>query len=97
WRAMADAGIAYDASLGFAPRPGFRAACCYEYPVWDLEAGEQLPLRERPLVAMEVSFFTYQRKTLDEAASDIESLAATCRRYGGVMTLLWHNHWLASK
>jgi hypothetical protein len=97
WRSMSNAGIAYDASLGFAPSPGFRAACCYEFPVWDLEARERLGLWEQPLIAMDVTFLSYGKKTLEQTADDIATFAGTCKSYDGVMTLLWHNHMLASK
>jgi hypothetical protein len=94
---MSNAGLAYDASLGFASSPGFRAACCYEFPIWDLLGRQQLDLKEQPLVAMDVTFLSYEKMTLEQTADDIASLAATCKTYRGVMTLLWHNHALASK
>src|SRR5438105_1699991 len=52
WPAYERAGLAYDTSLSFADRPGFRAGICCEYPVFDLKGRRTLRLRERPLVAM---------------------------------------------
>ena len=53
WAAWESAGLAYDSTLSFSARPGFRAGTCHEYPAWDLRAGRELRLRERPLVLMD--------------------------------------------
>ena len=36
-RAWADAGLNYDATLGYADRPGFRCGTCHEYTAFDSE------------------------------------------------------------
>jgi hypothetical protein len=97
WEAYENAGLAYDASLSFADQPGFRAGICCEYPVFDLWQRRPLTVRERPLVAMEVSLLQYLR--LDDAATldRLVALKETCRRFGGDFTLLWHNDRLLSR
>jgi len=92
WRAWDDAGLAYDSTVTYAESPGFRAGVCYEYPVFDLGAGRVLALRERPLVAMEVSFLQYLALDHDAAYDAMLELKRICRRYGGQFTLLWHNN-----
>ena len=92
WRAYEEAGLAYDTSLGYSARPGFRAGTCREYPVFDLGARRELRLRERPLVLMDTP--TLDR--IDDAEGAIERLRAECRRVDGDFTVLWHNHWLVS-
>jgi hypothetical protein len=92
WRAYEEAGLAYDASVGYSARPGFRAGTCREYPVFDLEARRELRLRERPLVLMDTP-------TLDQIENPEAQIAwfqAECSRVGGDFTVLWHNHWLVS-
>jgi hypothetical protein len=91
WEAYEEAGLAYDASLSFADHPGFRAGICWEYPVFDLWGRRPLPVRERPLVAMDASLLQYMR--LDDAATlaRLAALKETCRRWEGDFTLLWHN------
>jgi hypothetical protein len=88
WRAWAQAGLAYDASLGFSDATGFRCGTAREYPVFDLRARERLPLRERPLVAMEQALPGPRSETV---AAAVASLADACRRGGGDLSLLWHN------
>ena len=97
WRAWEDAGLAYDASLGYARAPGFRCGVCREYPAFDLPAGRRLKLRESPLVAMDV--FAIERPPGERAAAlqRFAELKRTCRRFGGEFTLLWHNSHLAAR
>jgi hypothetical protein len=88
WRAWAQAGLEYDASLGFSDVAGFRCGTSREYPVFDLLAGERLPLRERPLVVMEQAILAPRPEAVAEA---VAPLAAACRRAGSDLSLLWHN------
>jgi hypothetical protein len=97
WQNWEDAGLEYDTTLTHAEQAGFRCGCCYEYPVWNLERRQRLRLRERPLVAMESSLLSYQKLRLDRAEQALLDLSATCRRYDGDFTLLWHNAMLVGK
>jgi len=94
WRNWADAGLQYDSTLTFADQAGFRTGSCYEYPTWDLERGQRLGLVERPLVVMEATLLSYERLRLPVVEARMAALAATCRRYDGDFTLLWHNSFL---
>ena len=91
WSAYERAGLDYDTSLSFADRPGFRAGICCEYPVFDLAQRRTLRLRERPLVAMEMTLQQYLGLDDDAALERLAELKRTCRRFGGDFTLLWHN------
>jgi hypothetical protein len=97
WRNWDSAGLAYDSTLTFAERPGFRCGVCFEYPVFDLQARRPLTLRERPLVAMEVSLLVYQRLGQAETTAALAALKETCARFGGDFTLLWHNSRLITR
>lgn len=97
WRNWATAGLSYDSTLGFPDRVGFRAGTCYEYWVFDLEERRALPLRERPLVVMEVTLLVQMRLSLEEAFDRIMELNRCCRLFGGDFTLLWHNSTLISR
>lgn len=96
WRAWADAGLAYDSSLGYADRVGFRSGTCHEHEVFDLRARRRLPLRERPLVVMEATLLERKYMGLghEAAVETARRLRATCERFGGDFTLLWHNSYL---
>jgi hypothetical protein len=92
WARYARAGLAHDASVGFADRPGFRAGTCFDYPAFDLRARAVLPVRERPLVAMEASFLQYLGLSHARAHDRLVELKRACRRVGGTFTFLWHNN-----
>lgn len=90
WRAWAQAGLEYDASLGFSDVAGFRCGTAREYPVFDLLAGRRLALRERPLAIMEQAIAGPGSRPQD-VAREVGRLAAGGRRAGGGLSLLWHN------
>lgn len=97
-RHLAAAGFASDSTLAFADAPGFRCGTCHTYPLWDLEQGCELPLLERPLVAMDASVTTrsYLGLGFGEAAFEaFDAVARSCRRFGGEFSVLWHNSNLA--
>jgi len=98
WRNWEHTGLDYDSTLGFPGHVGFRAGTCYEYPVFDLETRRSLALIERPLIAMDVTLFSDLYMGLDDEAiiRRCADLARTCKVFGGVFTLLWHNDNLAS-
>lgn len=93
WRNWAEAGLNYDSTLSYADCTGFRCGTCHEFPVFDLEKGQELPLIERPLVVMEASLFgeNYMSLSQEEAFAHAKMLKEQCRKYGGDFTLLWHN------
>lgn len=99
-RALANAGMAYDSTLGYADRPGFRCGTCFEYPAFDSVAGEALSVRVRPLVAMECTVMAERYMSLGTDLVALEKFLAiknACRAVGGCYTMLWHNSQYESK
>jgi peptidoglycan/xylan/chitin deacetylase (PgdA/CDA1 family) len=91
WQNWENAGLDYDSTVGFAEQPGFRCGTCYEYPVFNLRTRQQLALRERPLIVMDASLFSYAGLTPRQAAEQVERLKARCRLFDGELTVLVHN------
>ena len=91
WRIWDEVGLEYDSTVGFADAPGFRCGTCHEFPVFDLRARRALRLRERPLIAMEVSALNYLGLRPDAAVARFAALKARCREVGGDFVALWHN------
>ena len=88
------AGMAYDSTLTYAERPGFRCGTCHEYPAFDPVAGKALQLRIRPLIAMECTVLAPRYMNLgsgDIALKKFIQLKQSCRAVNGNFTLLWHN------
>lgn len=93
-RALVQAGMSYDSTLGYADRPGFRCGTCFEYPAFDPVAKQSLPLRIRPLIAMECSVIDPRYMNLGAglvAKKKFLQLKSMCRAVNGCFTLLWHN------
>ena len=49
-------------------------------------------MRERPFQAMDRTVFAYMGLSPDAARDAILALAGECRRYSGILSLLWHNN-----
>ena len=94
WRSQNRAGLAYDSTVGWADRVGFRAGTCREYPVFDLLERGQMRLRERPLLVMDGALRSEGAHDLDNAGSQARAVVDECRRHGGDAVLLFHNHTL---
>ena len=97
WQNWEDAGLAYDSTLSFADRAGFRCGVCFEYPVFNLRTRRSLKLRESPLIAMDASLLEYHRLSLEQATAQLLELKRRCRLFEGEFTLLWHNDRLLSR
>lgn len=91
WHIWDSVHLNYDSTLTFAERPGFRCGVCYEYPVFNVLTRARMGLRERPLIVMEGSLFSYMGCDLGAASGIIESLSRKCRFYQGDFTFLCHN------
>lgn len=98
-RAWAYAGMAYDSTLGYADRSGFRCGTCFEYLAFDPVTQNSMSLRLRPLIAMDVSVMAEIYMGLgksEEAFTKFKELKNRCRAVEGCFTLLWHNTQLLS-
>ena len=83
------AGYAYDTSIAWRDRPGFRAGTSLPYfPV--AATGGLLPLVEIPTSLMDGHLFEYLRLGTDDASVVAEELRARVARAGGVFNIDWH-------
>ena len=94
WKMWNDAGLEYDSTVAFNRISGFRLGISREYPVFDLASSEPLQLLERPLILMDDTLLGYEALPLPDAYNKAIDLNRTVRKYGGDMTLLWHNSYL---
>jgi hypothetical protein len=91
WSNWEAAGLDYDSTLGYADRIGFRAGTSYEFAPFHLLERRPLRLRERPLQVMDGTLFEYMGLSPDTAFESVIEVARAWRRYGGTLSLLWHN------
>ncbi len=86
------AGLLYDATLGFSEHEGFRNSYCWPFRLYDFERDRSMDLWEIPLTCMDVTQFTNRRLDLEGSRRSVEELVAEVRKFNGVFSLLWHNH-----
>jgi hypothetical protein len=96
WSNWEAAGLDYDSTLAYADAIGFRAGTCHEFPAFHLLERRPLRLQERPLHVMDATLFEYMKLAPDAAFETVAAVAGECRRYGGTLSLLWHNSSLPS-
>ncbi len=88
-RLLAEAGLAWDASLGYADRPGFRCGTCFDYPAFDPVRMEATGISIRPLIVMDVAALRQATHgTIDGVVADHW---AAVHRWGGACEVLIHN------
>lgn len=92
------AGFAFDSSLGFAGRAGFRRGTMREFRLWDWTRGRPTGLLEKPLMAMDASLYKPDNEGLDPARAEARLALLTDQIHaaGGGINLLWHNNFFFS-
>lgn len=91
WEHWEECGFAYDSTVGYADRVGFRAGTCIPYRPWLLGAAREANLLEIPLTVMDATLPAYMGVRTEQQLDTIMRIVARCRVVGGVFTLLWHN------
>ncbi|MDO8365270.1 MAG: polysaccharide deacetylase family protein [Saprospiraceae bacterium] len=91
WQMWENAGLKEDSTLGYPEAEGFRCGICHDFPVFDTIQRKMLNLREKPLIAMDVTLAQYRHYTPEQAAECLLQLRRTVEKHGGDFTLLWHN------
>jgi glycosyltransferase involved in cell wall biosynthesis len=91
------AGLRYDASLGFSERPGFAAGYARPFRPWIV--GEERPARITlvPLAVMDTTLHSHLGLSADQARDRALAVLDVVRRVGGAAALLWHNTYLADE
>jgi len=90
WQIMDDNKMEWDSTLGYANKEGFRCGVCYDFSVFNILTRQKLKLKEKPLVAMDVSFL-YQGLSPKSLKQKILCLMDRVKKYQGTFVLLWHN------
>ena len=91
WQAQAEAGLRYDATVGFVEHVGFRAGTCFPYQAYDVPADRPLPLTEIPLLVMDRTLEEHLKLSPRQAWDALQPILSTVERSGGCLTVLWHN------
>jgi hypothetical protein len=92
-RALDRLGFAYDATLGYAERPGPRAGLSFPFRPWDVEASRPLRIFELPLLLMDATLAEehYLGLSPEAAWEEVERVLDHLHDVGGCASVLWHN------
>ena len=90
-RALVEAGVQIDATLGFAEAPGYRRGTTHPFRVFDLDRGEATALWEMPLAVMDTTLHQYRGLSGPGLRDALLATLAAARRSGGCAVVLWHN------
>jgi hypothetical protein len=88
---MEEAGIQIDSSLGFAESFGFRNSFCFPFQPFDIAGNRAVSFYEIPLTLMDGTFQKYMALSPEQSFDEIVKLIREVKKFGGVLTVLWHN------
>jgi len=95
WRALAEAGIRVDTTLGFNDRPGFRAGLAAPLKPYSFEDQRALEIVEIPFMLMDSHLFYYRMDDPERRLEMISGLLADLRLVSGSAGVIWHSHVLS--
>ena len=88
---MEDAGVRTDSSMGFAEHYGFRNSFCLPFRPYDISGNRAANFYEIPLTLMDGTLQKYMKLSPEQSYDEILKLTVEIKKFGGVMTVLWHN------
>lgn len=97
YRAIIDAEILNDYSMGFAEETGFRAGTCSTFPFFDLTDNHETQLWIHPFCLMDTTLQKYKKLTPEESLEQIRQLIDEVKAVDGKFIGIWHNQNLSEK
>jgi hypothetical protein len=90
FKAVDEAGLKLDFSLGFAEHYGFRNSYALPFRPFDLKRGCVCSALYVPLAIMDTSNWSYMKLPLDEMKQQLEAFVSE-HAESAVISILWHN------
>ena len=87
WQICEENGMQVDSTCGYSDIAGFRCGTGNEYSVFNILTREKLDLKERPLLLMDRTIYSYQDLDDDERKEIIRIIIDNAN----IFTMLWHN------
>lgn len=84
-------GVEIDYTMGFAEEEGFKCGTSYEFHPYDFKNDMPYKIKEKPLIAMDVTLSSYKNYSVEQAKQSLDLLSQRIRRTGGNFIILWHN------
>lgn len=86
--------LKYDSSVGFAEQIGFRNGICFPFREYNFDTGKAYNHLQIPLTIMDTTLMDEELMgnfTHTQTQKQIYDLINEVEKFGGVMTVLWHN------
>lgn len=90
WQLWEDNEFEWCSNLAYAKSAGFRTGSCYSYTPFNILSQQQLKIKERPLIMMEVTF-AETSKDVEQFDTMAEYYLNIIKKYNGEFVMLWHN------
>jgi hypothetical protein len=90
FREVADAGLAYDMSVGYNDRSGPRAGTYFPYKPYDLDAKRAYGPWEIPFVLMDTTLATTHRLSAQQAVAHARRALEPVVAAQGCVSIIWH-------
>ena len=97
WRIHEKLGFAYDSTLGYNERNGFRAGIAFPFTPYDMQNKQEYDLTELPMAIMDGNFFADHGEKLDakKALKRCRKLFDVIERTEGLLCINFHPHYHA--
>jgi hypothetical protein len=86
----AQAKLAYDSSVAFNDRPGYRLGIAFPCYLWNPLSQERIGTMQIPCLVMDGGFFYHPNQTVDGVLQQMQELLGLLKRYRGVAAIDWH-------
>ncbi len=95
YKALVQAGITDEYSMGYSEVPGFRAGTSHAFNWYDLENEESTNLRIHPFCAMDVAFKQFLQYDVTTTIGEIEKIKQQLKELHGNFCFVYHNESLS--
>jgi hypothetical protein len=96
YRALIDAGIQADFSMGYASVAGFRAGIASPFRFYDLGSERETSLYIYPFAFMDTTLEDYMKLSPEEYHGKVKPIIKEVKEVGGTLIGIWHNYALAN-
>ncbi len=97
FRALIEAGITDEYSMGYGSINGFRASISSSFYWYDLEKEEKTNLLLHPFCFMDANSFFEQKFSAQQALEELRHYKNVIQSVNGTMITIWHNSFLGTE
>jgi len=89
---LEESGFKYDSSIGYINHVGYKSGTSHPFLIFDMLERKSIDLIEIPLIIMDQALIRSSLGKVEKADQILNKLINNTINYGGILTILWHNH-----